>query len=154
MQFDWFTLDWVPSIQVPDWIPRVDWQAGLSMAIVVAVLVVSVRFLIAWANARDSTRGDESPLREALERTGNWTYGLIAGAFGAGALGLMQFGDIVGHVLEFVVSHPYFASNVAIGGLGAGGIGGWIPLTASQYAGIAMMVVGAVFLFTEVDDAV
>jgi len=127
----------------------VDLLGGLLAALGAFLAIVAVRFVIAYANA-DTRR----PFATAVTRTGRWTFGLLGGVFGAVALGLVQFGDLVGGFVGFVVSHPYFASNFGIAGVGAGAISGMFQLTTQQFLGIAFVIVGAVFVAMEADDVV
>ncbi|WP_226010521.1 hypothetical protein [Halomicrobium salinisoli] len=129
----------------------VDPVAGLLAAVGVLGAIVGLRFLIALARVSDT----ESPLRRAVSRTGQWAMALAAGVGSAAGLGLVQFGDLVGGFVQFVVGHPYFVSNIGVIGLGAGGLSGAFQLSTSQFVGIAMAIVGAVFIAMEVseDDA-
>jgi len=128
-----------------------DLMAGLLATIAVIGGAIALRFGVAYARARDRRR--ESPLRYAVTQTGEWTIGIAVGIGGAVAMGLVQFGDIIGTLFGFIGGHPYFASNLGVIGLGAGALSGLVSLSTDQFVGIALMLVGAVFLATEVDDA-
>ena len=126
-----------------------DIVGGFLVASAVMAAILFVRFVIAYANA-----DGRSPFQSALSRTGKWTFGLVAGVFSTVAVGLVQFGDLVGMTVGFIVGHPYFASNFGVAGVGAGALSGMWTLTAQQYLGVALAIVGLVFLVVEVDDAV
>jgi len=123
---------------------------ALLMGFLVVLLVITGRFLVAYARVRDR--------RDALSRafviTGRWTLALIFGAMGAAAVGLVQAGDILGAAFGFIISHPYFVTNFGILGIGAGGLSGLFTLTGQQFIGVGMLIVGVVFPSVEVDDAV
>jgi len=127
-----------------------DMLGGLAIFLLVIVGVVAARFLIALANAS----GDERTLSTAFRKTGQWTLIVATGLGSAAALGLIQFGDLIGGAFGFFVSHPYFASNFGIAGIGAGALAGLVDISAQQFAGIALMIIGIVFVSVEVDDAV
>jgi len=130
----------------------IDLMGGILVAMGVIVGSVLLRFLVAYARARDRNRNDA--LRRAATQTGQWTIGVAVGIGSAVALGLVQFGDIVGTLFGFIGGHPFFASNLGVIGLGAGALSGLVSLSTDQYIGVALMIVGATFLFTQVDDAI
>lgn len=117
---------------------------GLLLALGLAVVLVGLRFLIALA------RGEEA--REALDITGRWAFGLLGGAFAIGAMGLVEFGDIVGMLTMFISTHPFAVSNGVVTALGAFVAGGWLELSAEQFVGVAIALVGVVMLVYEVGD--
>lgn len=110
-----------------------------------AVGVLLVRFLIAAANTGD--------LSESAQRTGMWAGMVVGGLFSASMTGLMNFGDVLGGFFGFVGTHPFVASNLGGIGLGALSLSGLVSLSASQYVGIALLLVGAVFVVMEVTEA-
>jgi cobalamin biosynthesis protein CbiD len=117
---------------------------GLLLALGALVLIVGLRYLLALA------RGEG--LREAAMMTGRWTWALIGGIFAVGAMGLVQFGDLVGMAVEFIATSPFGVSNALLTGLGAFVAGGWLELSASQFVGVAIALVGLVMLAYEVSD--
>lgn len=121
-----------------------DVVAGLLLAMVVGGLILGARFYIAYRRADDN-------IGEAAARTGRWTFAIVGGAFAAGATGLVQLGDILSQVFGFIVAHPFFVSNFGTIGLGALGISGSIIITSDQYIGLAIVVVGIVFVLQGVD---
>ncbi|WP_415381467.1 hypothetical protein [Halosimplex sp. TS25] len=126
-----------------------DVVGAVLMGILLVVLVITGRFLMAYARVRDR--------RDAFSRafviTGRWTLTIIFGGMGAVAVGLVQFGDIIGTAFGFIVGHPYFVTNFGIMGIGAGGLSGLFTITGQQFIGIGMLIVGLVFLSVEVEDA-
>ncbi|WP_436931674.1 hypothetical protein [Halosimplex halobium] len=127
-----------------------DLVGGLLMGLLLMLLIVLGRFLVAYARVRDR----RDALSTATAITGRWTLGLILGGASAAAVGLVQFGDIVGMTVGFIVGHPYFVTNFGILGLGGAGLSGLISISGQQFVGAGMVIVGAVFLTVEVDDAV
>lgn len=119
-----------------------------AFLVFVAVLIVPIglRFAIAFARA-----DDDNAIQTAFERTGRWAYGIAGAAAGVVGMGFVEFGDLVAEVVGFVGGHPYFASNFAITGLGAGVVSGMVSLSTDQFIGIALMIVGVVFVVVEVD---
>jgi hypothetical protein len=111
----------------------------------VVVLVLLGRFLVAAVN----TEGD---LSESLGRTGVWAGMILGGLVAASATGIANFGDIIGGFVNFVASHPFVASNLGGISLGALSLSGTVSLSTSQYVGLALLLVGAVFVVTEVDS--
>jgi len=114
------------------------------MAVAAVLALVSVRFLVAVA------RGEEP--EKAFEITSRWSAGLVGAAGAAGALGLVQLADIVGMITMFVGSHPLAVSNGLVAGLGAFVAGGFLELSAGQFIGLSIAIVGAVMLFYEVES--
>ncbi|QLH83221.1 hypothetical protein [Halosimplex pelagicum] len=127
-----------------------DFVGAFLMGFVLVLLVVLGRFLMAYARVRDR----RDALSTATAITGRWALALILGGMSAVAVGLVQFGDIVGVAFGFIVGHPYFVTNFGILGIGAGGLSGLISISGQQFIGIGMLIVGVVFLSVEVDDAV
>jgi hypothetical protein len=123
---------------------------GLLLALAAFVLIVGLRFVVAYINAPDDR--SISPLSLAIDTTSRWTWGLIGGAFAVGGLGLVQLADIIGMVTMFVGSHPYFVSNGLVTGLGAGVAAGLVDLSAGQFVGIAVALLGLTMLVYEVTD--
>lgn len=113
-----------------------------------AVGIVGLRYVIAYLNSRGEDR-----LEKAARTTGMWLAMIATGVAGAVAIGLVQLGDIVGMLTQFVGGHPFIVSNLAGIGIGAGALTGLFDLSADQYVGVAMAIVGAVFLISEVTDA-
>ncbi|GGN92261.1 hypothetical protein [Haloarcula pellucida] len=120
--------------------------AGVGAFVAILGVVILARFGIAYARSDD--------LSVSWDRTTRWTMMLATGVAGAVTVGLIQFGDLVGMAVEFVVSHPYFVTNIGITSLGAGALSGLFTLSTGQFVGIAMMLVGLVFLVVEVDQYV
>jgi hypothetical protein len=110
--------------------------------------IVGLRYVIAYLNSRGEDR-----LEKAARTTGMWLAMIATGVAGAVAIGLVQLGDIVGMLTQFVGGHPFIVSNLAGIGIGAGALTGLFDLSADQYVGVAMAIVGAVFLISEVTDA-
>jgi len=121
-----------------------DLFGGVLLALGVAVVLIGLRFLVALA------RGEEA--REALDITGRWTFGLIGGALAVGTMGLVQLGDVVGMLTVFIGQHPFAVSNGLITGLGAGLAAGLVDLSAEQFVGLAIAIVGVVMLVYEVGE--
>ena len=117
---------------------------GLLLAVAALLVTVSVRFLVALA------RGE--PADDALSITGRWTAGIAGAAFAAGGVGLVQLADAVGMLTMFVGSHPLAVSNGLVAGLGAFVAGGFLELSAPQYLGLSVALVGATMLLYEVAD--
>jgi len=126
--------------------PTLNVVAGVVAAATVLAVVILGRLVVAYARSDD--------LGASVMRTGRWTWALVLGMFGLVSTGIMQFGDIIGGLFGFVVGHPYTVSNGIGIGLGALGISGALRITTDQYVGLALMAVGVVFLFTEVDQYV
>lgn len=126
--------------------PSLALGAGIGAFLLIMGAFVLARFLIAYARSDD--------LSVSWDRTTEWVTAIAMGIGGAVTMGLVQFGDLIGMAVEFIVSHPYFVSNFGITGLGAGALSGLFTLTTSQFVGIAVMVIGVVFLVVEVDEYV
>jgi hypothetical protein len=120
-------------------------ELGLIGVGVVAAVLFG-RFLVAAVN----TEGD---LSESLGRTGMWAGMVLGGLVAASATGIANFGDIFAGFIGFVGSHPFVVSNLGGIGLGALSLSGTVSLSTSQYVGLALLLVGAVFVVTEVDSA-
>lgn len=125
---------------VGDWLVQ-----GALLALGALVVLIVGRFLVAWAD-------DDTDAREALDITGRWTAGVAGAAFAAGALGLVQFGDIVAMGAEFIGGHPYAVSNGITALLGWLALDGVLNVSGEQFAGLALAVVGIVLLLYEVED--
>lgn len=125
----------------------IDVVGGLLAGVGLLTAVVLGRFILAYASAD----GDDE-LATAFAQTGRWAYGTAGAAAGVVGLGIVEFGDILGQMFGFIAGHPYFASNLGIVGLGAGALSGVFALTASQYIGVAIAILGAVLLVVEVDS--
>ena len=121
-------------------------MAGVGAFVAILGAVVLLRFGVAYARSED--------LSVSWDRTTKWVTGVAMAIAGAVSLGLVQFGDLIGMGFEFIVGHPYFVSNFGVAGLGAGALSGVISLTTSQYVGIALALIGVVFLVVEVDEYV
>ncbi|WP_424001196.1 hypothetical protein ACOZ4I_15715 [Haloarcula salina] len=121
-------------------------MAGVGAFVAILGALVLVRFGIAYARSDD--------LSVSWDRTTKWVTGVAMAVGAAVSMGLIQFGDLVGMAVEFVVSHPYFVTNIGITGLGAGSLSGMFTLSTSQFVGIAFLIVGIVFLVVEVDEYV
>lgn len=117
---------------------------GFLLAVGVFVVLVIGRLLVALANGDDP--------RDAAKLTGKWTGGLLGAAASVGAMGLVQVGDVLGMVTQFIGTHPFAASNFAIAGLGAAGLEGLVSLGPGQYLGIALGIVGLTMVVMEVSD--
>ncbi|QIO23091.1 hypothetical protein [Haloarcula sp. JP-L23] len=126
--------------------PTMDPVAGIGAFVAILGTVFLLRFAVAYARSED--------LSVSWDRTTQWVTAIAMAVGGAVMMGLVQFGDLVGMAIEFIVSHPYFVSNFAVGGLGAGAISGVFTLTVSQYVGIALAIIGLVFIVVEVDEYV
>lgn|GEM_PF-4277391 len=133
-----------------DLLAGLDFVGAFLMGFVLVLLVVLGRFLMAYARVRDR----EEALSTAFVITGRWALALILGGMSAVAVGLVQFGDIIGATFGFIVGHPYFVTNFGIIGIGAGGLSGLFTISGQQFIGVGMLIVGVVFLSVEVDDAV
>lgn len=107
--------------------------------------VLLVRFLIGLAR----TDGNAAL---AWDRTNRWAAGVAAGIGSAGAVGLIEFGDTIGMLVGYIASHPFIVSNVGIAGLGAGALSGAITISMEQYLGLALMIVGVVFMLVEAEE--
>ncbi|MFC6757885.1 MULTISPECIES: hypothetical protein [Haloarcula] len=118
---------------------------GLLLAMFVGGLILLARFFVAYRRTGDD-------IGRAAARTGRWTFAIVLGAFTAGATGLLQLADITSMVFEFVVAHPFTVSNLGTIGLGWLGISGGIVITGDQYIGIALAIVGIVFIAQGVDS--
>lgn len=127
-----------------------DMLGGIAAFGAILLGIVGLRFAIALANAS----GDEGALSTAFARTGRWSLMLASGIGSAAAVGLIQFGDLVGGAFAFLVGHPYFASNFGILGIGAGALSGLVSLSPQQFVGIGIMIVGIVMVSVEADNVV
>jgi len=126
----------------------VDMLAGLGAALAVLLVPLALRFIVALVRS-----DGDSPVRSAFMKTGKWSLG-IAGAIGsATALGVVEFWEVVASAVGFVAAHPFIASNVGSIGLGAGALSGVVSLSPAQFVGIALGIVGLVFVVVEVDNA-
>lgn len=121
-------------------------MAGVGAFVAILGAVVLLRFGVAYARSED--------LSVSWDRTTKWLTGVAMAIGAAVSLGLVQFGDLIGMAVEFIVSHPYFVSNFGVAGLGAGALSGVFSLTTSQFVGIALALIGLVFLVVEVDEYV
>jgi len=122
-----------------------DIVAGLLLALVVSVLILAARFFVAYRSSGDD-------IGRAAARTGRWTFAIVGGAFGAGATGLIQPAAILDLLFQFVAGHPFTVANIGTIGLGWLGITGNIVITGDQYIGIALAIVGLVFIVQGVDS--
>lgn len=123
-----------------------DLMTGALAAFSVMGLFTALRFAVAYARSES--------LSVSWNRTTKWITG-IALAFGAAvSTGLVQFGDLITGLVQYVVSHPFLVSNAGLTGLGVGALNGVVNVSTSQYIGIAVMLVGAVFLLVEADEYV
>lgn len=116
------------------------------LALGAGVGVVVLRFLIAAVN----TEGD---LQDSVGKTAMFVGLVVGSVLAALATGLASFGDIIGQIVAFVGGHPFVASNLAGIGLGGAALSGLVTLSADQYVGIALLLVGAVFVVQEVSEA-
>jgi len=125
-----------------------DVMGGLLAGVGALVAILSVRWIIALVQSEDS----ESPLRMATEKTGRWSMAIVGAIAGLTGTGLVQFNEVVVGAISFVTTHPYFVSNFGLGALGAGALSGVLDVSTGQYIGIALAVIGLVFLVVEVND--
>ncbi|MBO4248374.1 hypothetical protein IL252_11170 [Halomicrobium sp. IBSBa] len=123
-----------------------DLLAGAGALFGVLALVFVGRYAVAYARSDD--------FEVAWDRTTQWTMAVAMGLGAAVSTGLIQLGDLLAAGFEFVVGHPFAVSNLGITGLGAGALSGVVSLSSSQFVGLAVMIVGAILLFVEVDDLV
>jgi len=121
-------------------------MAGVGAFLAIMTLVFGVRFAIAYARTGTPWM--------AWDKTTKWATGIALAIGSATTAGLIQFGDLVGGLFEFVVGHPYVVSNFGITGLGAGALSGLFQITTSQFVGTAIAIVGLVMVFVEVDEYV
>ena len=98
-------------------------MAGVGAFVAILGAVVLLRFGVAYARSED--------LSVSWDRTTKWVTGVAMAIGGAVSLGLVQFGDLIGMIIEFIVSHPYFVSNFGVAGLGAGALSGVFPCSRS-----------------------
>lgn len=126
-----------------------DLMAGAIAGLGALLAILSVRWVLAFVQSAD----EESPLRMATEKTGRWSIAVIGAVAGLAGTGLVEFNALIMGAVEFVVTHPYFVSNLGVGALGAGAVSGVLNVSTSQYVGIAIALVGVVFLVVEVDNA-
>ncbi|WP_135304117.1 hypothetical protein [Haloarcula amylovorans] len=124
----------------------IDPLAGIGAFVAILGAFVLVRFGIAYARSED--------LSVSWDRTTKWVTSVAMAIGAATSFGLIQFGDLIGMAIEFVVSHPYFVTNFGIAGIGAGALSGVFNISTSQYVGIVVAIVGLVFIFVEVDEYV
>lgn len=114
------------------------------------VVVLGVRYLIAYLNTPD---GADDRFQRALNRTGRWLGMIAGGVVVAVATGLVQFGEIVTLLTDLIGGSPFLVSNLAGIGLGAATLSGLLDLSPDQYVGIALAIVGAVFVISEVTES-
>lgn len=124
----------------------IDPMAGVGVFIGIFGAVLLLRFGVAYARSED--------LRVSFDRTTQWTMAVAMAVGSAVSFGLIQFGDLVTGAVEFIVTHPYFVSNFGITGLGAGALSGVFSLSTDQFIGIAIALIGLVFIVVEVDEYV
>lgn len=116
--------------------------AGVALAALIGAILV--RFLIALANG-------ENDVNDAARISGRWTGLVLGGAASAGAMGLVQFGDIIGMFTMFIGQHPFAVTNIGIAGLGAALIEGFVSLSTLHYLAIAVGLMGVTLILTEVE---
>jgi hypothetical protein len=129
------------GIQVP---------SALELFIIVfggAILLVAGRYIAAYLNAPEST---DDRIQWASNRTARWLGMMVGGVITAAGIAIVNGVDIVAMGTQFVAGHPFVVSNLAGIGLGAGALSGVLQLTTDQYIGLAMMLVAAVFIASEV----
>lgn len=119
--------------------------AGLCAALLVLVVPIVVRFGIEYVRSD----GDTS---KALKMTNRWVMAIATAVGGLAATGVIQFGDLLGSAFSFVVNHPFVVSNLGITGVGVAGLSGAVGMSADQFVGVALLLVGLVFLSGRVDD--
>ena len=109
------------------------------------LLVLLGRYAVAYRN----NRGDAG---EALTDTGRWIFAVVGGAFVAGFTGLAQAGDIIAQITAFIASHPFSVSNLGVTAVGWLGYSGAISLGPREFVGIAIAIIGFVFIVQGVQD--
>lgn len=123
--------------------------ALLVLGTLIGVLVL--RMVIAYLNTPDMA---DDRFQRALNRTARWVGMIVGGITVAIATGLVQFGEIVTLLTDLIGGSPFLVSNLAGIGLGAATLSGLLDLSTDQYVGIALAIVGGVFVLSEVvDDA-
>lgn len=117
---------------------------GLLLALGAFALLVVGRMLLNLAKGNN--------VRDSVTETGRWTSMILGSLFAVGGMGLVEFADILGMVTNFVGSHPFAVSNGLTAALGALGLAGFVEVSASQYLGAGLVIVGGVMLVYEVSD--
>ncbi|WP_254271094.1 hypothetical protein [Haloarcula marina] len=123
-----------------------DLLAGAGAVAAVLGLVFLARFGVAYARSED--------LEIAWDRTTKWAMTLAMGLGAAVSVGLIELGAVVSGGFEFIVGHPFVVSNLGVTGLGAGALSGLFTLSTGQFIGLALMLIGVVFVFGRVDEYV
>lgn len=117
---------------------------GVLLALGAFVVLVIGRFIVALANGED--------LEDAAGLTGRWTGALLGGIAAAGALGLVEFADIVGMLTMLIGQHPMAVANIGIAGIGAAVISGIVEMSVEQYLGVAIGLLGITMILREVEN--
>lgn len=119
--------------------------ALLAVGALVGVFVV--RYAIAYLNTPDMA---EDRFQRALNKTARWGGVVFGGIVMAVATGLVTFGEVLDLITQLIGGAPFLVSNLAGIGLGAATLSGLLQLSPDQYIGIALAIVGGVFLISEV----
>lgn len=117
---------------------------GVILALGALVIILAGRTALAYSRGKDPGA--------ALAATGRWTFAVVGGIFTAGFTGLAQAGDLVAQLTAFIAGHPFAVSNAGVGLLGWLGFSGQIALGPNQFVGLALAIVGAVWVVRGVDD--
>lgn len=122
-----------------------EWAVN-GLLIAVGVLVVYGLIRVAYYYQKD---GDAS---ESAVSAGRDVQMVVGGAFAVGAMGLVQFADVLSMAGTFVGSHPFAVSNGLTAGIGALSLGGFLDVGPQQFIGIAIAATGLVLTLYEVSD--
>jgi hypothetical protein len=133
-------------IQIPSAVPNTT-RPILIIALGGVAGALIVRYLVAYVNAR----GDNQA-RKAAGTTADWLGMVAGGIVAAGAAGIGTFGDIAGQIFALIGGNPFAISNLGAIGLGAANLGGLLSLSVEQYVGVALLLAGLVFVFSEVEN--
>jgi hypothetical protein len=122
----------------------IDVVDGALLALVAAVLVVGGRFLVAYRREED--------LGEAADITAEAVIAVVAGAFGVGAMGLVELSQLLGGLTSWIGMHPFGVSNGILAGLGA--VTAWAGITVSpqQWLGVGLLVPAVVLLLYDLEE--
>lgn len=125
----------------------------MALEWVVNGLLIAVGALVVYGIVRGvyyyRKDGDAS---ESAVDAGRDVQVVLGGAFAVGAMGIVQFADILTMAGEFVAGHPFAVSNGLTAGIGVLGLAGLVDIGPQQFVGVALVATGLVLMLYEVDS--